>query len=687
MGKIVRNGVTYGGSSTSAENVAYDNTDSGLEAVVVQDAIDELKANDVGRFEKDNQGDILGEIFNTYTGNNKNVANGEYSHAEGFHTTASSFSSHAEGDHTTASGYASHAGGYETIATANYQTVIGKYNIADIVGAGDSDSSDSDSSDSDSDSDTPIPSSSQHLFIIGNGIDVNHRSNIVEVTEDTFNVNGDITVAGKPLVVQCETMSTADEYLLGRIVQYVGATDANYTHGCFYECVGDGEEPPTYSWQITNVIKFDTTPTSGSANAVTSDGIYSLIHKGVGVNSAVILPTSTASGQYSVAIGHGLVSNQNYQVNVGRFNSSKQGDIFEIGNGSSNTNRSNIVEVTNTEFNVNGDIKKNNVSLPTPYTTMPTITAAMLGQIAMYVGETTNDYVKGYFYIASSDGAAEPTYSWVSMVDNTPTRGSKNLISSNAVYQKTPWERGSYENTAHIGRYSAATNYNTVAMGYYASASGDGAIAAGSFARSNQPGMFSCGKCNSPRSGDIFNVGNGTSNNSRSNIIEANETSMNVNGDIQRDGVGIDDYTTTERKIGKWIDGSDLYQRTFEVTGLVNGQWNSSVLGTSGINIVDIQGWIDWTYNGEPNCRTDLNYYANSSDYVSMQNAYNDIEIKPNRTDAGVQITESVITIKYTKPSVQANVQQNETRNEPIIEEEPVEEPVTEEESIEEEQR
>lgn len=47
------------------------------------------------------------------------------------------------------------------------------------------------------------------------------------------------------------------------------------------------------------------------------------------------------------------------------------------------------------------------------YAVMPTITADMLGKIAMYVGATDANYTQGWFYIASSDGAAEPTYSWV----------------------------------------------------------------------------------------------------------------------------------------------------------------------------------------------------------------------------------------------------------------------------------
>ncbi len=134
--------------------------------------------------------------------------------------------------------------------------------------------------------------------------------------------------------------------------------------------------------------------------------------------------------------------------------------------------------------------------------------------------------------------------------------------------------------------------------------------------------------------------------------------------------IAYDTYSLVEHKIGTWIDGSDLYQRTFEVTGLTNGQWNADVLGTSGINIVDVEGWIDWTYNGEPNCRTNINYYSNSSDYVSLQNTYNDLYVKPNRTETGMAIADAVITIKYTKSVlvVQANIQNDETRSEPITE-------------------
>lgn len=49
------------------------------------------------------------------------------------------------------------------------------------------------------------------------------------------------------------TMPTAASTNEGWIVQYTGATDANYTHGYIYECVSDGGNPATYSWTAVSV--------------------------------------------------------------------------------------------------------------------------------------------------------------------------------------------------------------------------------------------------------------------------------------------------------------------------------------------------------------------------------------------------------------------------------------------------
>lgn len=85
---------------------------------------------------------------------------GEGCHAEGFSTRANGDYSHSEGQYTTANGLASHAGGCGTIASANYQTTIGKYNKESTAETDE--------------------------FIIGNGTGPSARSNCLRVT----NANG-----------------------------------------------------------------------------------------------------------------------------------------------------------------------------------------------------------------------------------------------------------------------------------------------------------------------------------------------------------------------------------------------------------------------------------------------------------------------------------------------------------------
>ena len=160
---------------------------------------------------------------------------------------------------------------------------------------------------------------------------------------------------------------------------------------------------------------FDTTPTSGSANAVTSNGIYELIHKGSGTDSAVVGKNSTASGYYSTAMGgsttasgeystamgcyttasansstamggattasgncstamgYYTVASEIYLTAMGKYNSPRSGDLLNIGNGS-NGARSNIVEVNSTSMNVNGAITQNGSPVLVNAGTLPSLT-------------------------------------------------------------------------------------------------------------------------------------------------------------------------------------------------------------------------------------------------------------------------------------------------------------------------
>lgn len=66
---------------------------------------------------------------------------------------------------------------------------------------------------------------------------------------------GVVTVVAAPSegqTIQVEELPTASADELGKIYQYIGATDANYTNGYFYKCTGAGE-PVVYSWSQVDV--------------------------------------------------------------------------------------------------------------------------------------------------------------------------------------------------------------------------------------------------------------------------------------------------------------------------------------------------------------------------------------------------------------------------------------------------
>lgn len=75
--------------------------------------------------------------------------------------------------------------------------------------------------------------------------------------------------------IQVSTMPTAAAGELGKVYQYIGTTDANYTHGYFYECVSDGGNPAIYSWSQTNVQPAPSglpSQTGNSGKFLTTDG-------------------------------------------------------------------------------------------------------------------------------------------------------------------------------------------------------------------------------------------------------------------------------------------------------------------------------------------------------------------------------------------------------------------------------
>ena len=142
------------GVGVDADQINYDNTESGLTADDVQEAIDEVVSNKMDKANPTGTGSLsLNRKANTTKGENSVavglnceasgarafaegnncIASGIDSHAEGGATTASNTYCHAEGYNTIASGIRSHAEGSGTTASGDYSHAEGIATIASGV--------------------------------------------------------------------------------------------------------------------------------------------------------------------------------------------------------------------------------------------------------------------------------------------------------------------------------------------------------------------------------------------------------------------------------------------------------------------------------------------------------------------------------------------------------------------------
>lgn len=105
------------------------------------------------------------------------TASGTASHSEGYNTKASGVNSHTEGNNTKASGSFAHAEGCDTIASNYASHAQGKFNVDMIEGGGWS-------------------AKVGHVFVVGNGIALNAKSNALSLMYDgTLKTAGTITTS------------------------------------------------------------------------------------------------------------------------------------------------------------------------------------------------------------------------------------------------------------------------------------------------------------------------------------------------------------------------------------------------------------------------------------------------------------------------------------------------------------
>lgn len=276
--------------------------------------------------------------------------------------------------------------------------------------------------------------------------------------------------------IQYSTMPTADATTVGKMIQYTGTTDANYTNGYFYIGTTDGDPTPTYSWErldvqpgavytagdgvnITNNKISVNTPihyiTNSTAPLVIEDselGIYVCpdstgfqvtgysggVTAGFGLLTGFIVITNnvidkTSATYQDVGYVQGVVGDSSGGVLkqyfgplrvlgttgkpvLGQENS--YSTVLTWGNATISGVKtfSTLPESSVTPTTNNQLTNKKYVdSKTTQYSTMPTADSTTVGKIVQYIGATTNDYTNGYFYIGATDGESTPTYSWAQL--------------------------------------------------------------------------------------------------------------------------------------------------------------------------------------------------------------------------------------------------------------------------------
>ena len=185
--------------------------------------------------------------------------------------------------------------------------------------------------------------------------------NTKDVVENIIAINN--AIDNKQDILQYSTLPTASSDNVGKIVEFIGTTTADYTNGYFYQCKFDGTN---YRW-----VQKDVQPSgggTGSDNVV--EGYFNPNDDLFYEEIAYINPIAGEHNVLYVSIDTNLLY---------RFNNS----VF---------------------------VRVDEVEAQTiQYTTLPIASVSEAGHIYQYIGDTTSSYTNGYFYKCVEDSGV---YSW-----------------------------------------------------------------------------------------------------------------------------------------------------------------------------------------------------------------------------------------------------------------------------------
>lgn len=221
-----------------------------------------------------------------------NYATGKGSTAFGVKNTASGDYSFVAGQDNEAQSESSTALGTGSKTNAPNQLVIGEYNSLDNT----------------------------QLLIVGNGSDDEHRTNAFQVSKD-----GSVQVAGTLTASEVKgnklDIGGTSQNNIG--VERSGAVGNNNTI-TGYNCFAAG---------MSNRVSANQSSAIGNMNTVSG---YNSLAAGAGNN---------VSGDASLALGYYNIAAGSYQTVVGKYSASNTSNLFIVGNGTSNSARSNAFTV------------------------------------------------------------------------------------------------------------------------------------------------------------------------------------------------------------------------------------------------------------------------------------------------------------------------------------------------------
>lgn len=129
-----------------------------------------------------------------------------------------------------------------------------------------------------------------------------------------------------------------------------------------------------------------------------------------------------------------------------------------------------------------------------------------------------------------------------------------------------------------------------------------------------------------------------------SNITHTKITGIKYGDTVKRKDYHV--YSTEEKIVGEWIDGSTLYEKTLEIASISADGDNLIPHGITGLaNLIGYSGYC--TYAGED--QLNIPYLAGSS-FITI-NTWNSTNLVFRKSNLSYSATNVKVTIRYTKSS------------------------------------